>query len=221
MDEKLLAKLRIPDGGNILILEKPDFVQAFNGVSYDVTPANLPYDFVLAFVFSVTEMAEKIKWSSGILLLKKNGRICFAYPKKGNGVYSDYIERDNIMENLSVDDDGYFENTLYKFNIMVSLDNVFTIVGLKYTDRSVTIKQRPSQRSADYAGKVPGIAEKLRGNTGVLALYENLAPGYQKDWARYIYSARTDATRKKRFAEMVDILEQGYKSIALFRQKKK
>ena len=52
-------------------------------------------------------------------------------------------------------------------------------------------------------------------------MYQDLTPGYQRDWARYIFSAKQQKTREKRHAQMVEILSQGYKSVDLFRQKKK
>ncbi|ENU1621141.1 YdeI/OmpD-associated family protein, partial [Listeria monocytogenes] len=51
--------------------------------------------------------------------------------------------------------------------------------------------------------------------------YNNLATGYQRVWARYIYSAKQPATQEKRRLEMVDILSQGYKTKDLYRQGKK
>lgn len=54
-----------------------------------------------------------------------------------------------------------------------------------------------------------------------LKFYQELTPGYRKDWARYIYSVKQQKTREKREAQMVDILSQGYKSVDLFRQNKK
>ncbi len=54
-----------------------------------------------------------------------------------------------------------------------------------------------------------------------LKFFKELTPGYQRDWARYIFSAKQQSTQEKRKAQMVDILSQGYKSVDLFRQKKK
>ena len=51
-------------------------------------------------------------------------------------------------------------------------------------------------------------------------IIDALAPGYQKDWARYVYSAQTQMTREKRQLEMVDILGKGYKTAQLYRQAK-
>ncbi len=54
-----------------------------------------------------------------------------------------------------------------------------------------------------------------------MAHYTTMPYGYQKDWARQVYSAKTEATQEKRLLEMVDILSAGYKSKDLFRQGKK
>lgn len=52
----------------------------------------------------------------------------------------------------------------------------------------------------------------------LLAFYQSLTPGYRKDWARYVYSAKQEATRAKRREEMKIILGAGYKSRDLYRK---
>ena len=49
-------------------------------------------------------------------------------------------------------------------------------------------------------------------------LYAELTPGYQRDWARYIYSAKQAATQEKRRTEMLDILGKGHKTKNLYQQ---
>ena len=51
-----------------------------------------------------------------------------------------------------------------------------------------------------------------------LAFYDGLTPGYQKDWARYIYSAKKEETQKVRLAEMRDLTRQGFKTKELYRK---
>ena len=45
-----------------------------------------------------------------------------------------------------------------------------------------------------------------------LAFFESLTPGYQRSWARYIYSAKQETTRQKRLNETIELLLQGFKS---------
>ncbi|MNI76225.1 hypothetical protein D3C73_1324410 [compost metagenome] len=59
----------------------------------------------------------------------------------------------------------------------------------------------------------------LESDVDVLERYRQLAPGYQKDWARYVYSAKRNETQEKRLLEMKAILAEGYKSIDLYRSR--
>lgn len=44
----------------------------------------------------------------------------------------------------------------------------------------------------------------------MLKIYNELTFGYQKDWARYVYSAKKTETREKRLAEMETVLAEGF-----------
>lgn len=68
---------------------------------------------------------------------------------------------------------------------------------------------------------MPQVTAFLADKGDLAAFYTNLATGYQRVWARYIYSAKQPATQEKRRLEMVDILSQGYKTKDLYRQGKK
>lgn len=122
---------------------------------------------------------------------------------------------------MKVGEDGYVENSELKFSRMVSLDDVFTVVGLKRDKQKVKKPSAASQSVADYEDNVKDIKRLLADYPNELIFYQNLTPGYQKDWARYIFSAKQQKTRDKRQAQMVDILSLGYKSIDLYRQNKK
>ena len=69
------------------------------------------------------------------------------------------------------------------------------------------IKQKrtaASQRVGDYEECIPELIHFQHPNQ--LALYESLTPCYQKDWARYVFSAKKDDTQLKRKQEILDIL---------------
>lgn len=68
---------------------------------------------------------------------------------------------------------------------------------------------------------IDDIRSFLKNNEEVLAKYDALTYGYQKDWARYVYSAKREETQEKRLLEMVTILGEGYKSMDLYRREKK
>lgn len=73
----------------------------------------------------------------------------------------------------------------------------------------------------DYIEYVEHIKEYLSRNEDSLEAYNKLTFGYQKDWARYVYSAKKIETQEKRLLEMETILGEGYKSMDLYRRKKK
>jgi len=78
-----------------------------------------------------------------------------------------------------------------------------------------------SQCVDDYIEMIPQLKEYLSTIPKLLSFYETLTPGYQKDWARYVYSAKRKNTQQKRLDEMKDILSQGFKTKELFRQAQK
>ena len=73
----------------------------------------------------------------------------------------------------------------------------------------------------DYAERIPDIRKHFGRKNDILEFFDKLTPGYQRDWARYLFSVKSVATTEKRFTEMEEILKQGYKSIDLFRRGKK
>jgi ABC-type Fe3+-citrate transport system substrate-binding protein len=104
---------------------------------------------------------------------------------------------------------------------MVSMDDTFTVVGLKREKKKVK-KTVPSSRCvADYEGQESEVEELLAQHPNELTFYQSLTPGYRRDWARYIFSAKQQKTRDKRSEQMVDVLSQGYKTMDLYRMKKK
>ncbi|WP_318530333.1 YdeI/OmpD-associated family protein [Streptococcus sp. 20-1249] len=73
-----------------------------------------------------------------------------------------------------------------------------------------------SQKVADYAERIDDIRQLLLADEAALTFYNSLTPGYQKDWARYVFSAKQEATQAKRKAEMLDILNKGFKTRQLY-----
>lgn len=137
-------------------------------------------------------------------------------------MYSTFIHRDNLLAGLDANEDGYISGSTIKFARMVALDDVFTVVGLKEESVSKnTNSTKASQCVEDYIEMIPQIEEDLHHAPDVLAFYQSLTPGYRKDWARYVYSAKQQATKEKRRSEMKNILSQGYKSRNLYLQKNK
>ncbi|MFJ5714058.1 YdeI/OmpD-associated family protein [Neobacillus sp. NPDC093127] len=205
---KKIAVLNVPDGADYLA-ELAD---------YDTELADSKYDLIFAFVLDMESLKELVNKVIQKEYLNKNGYLYLAYPKKGNKVYSTFIHRDDLLDGLGADGGGYLGSSTIKFSRMVGLDTVFTIVGLKEDSRGKNqVSTEASQCVDDYIAMIPEVEKDLQDTPDLLAFYQSLTPGYQKDWARYVYSAKQEATKEKRREEMKLILGQGYKSRELYR----
>lgn len=179
------------------------------------------HDAIFIFVETLDEMVVHTKEVIERQLLLPKGYLFFAYPKKGNKRYNMSIHRDEIFPAMKVDEEGYVPHSDLKFSRMVRMDDVFTVIGLKREQRTKKKTVSASQRVADYAENIKDIEALLADDPDILSFYQSLTPGYQKDWARFLFSAKQQKTRAKRKQQMFDILSQGYKSIDLYRQQKK
>jgi hypothetical protein len=207
-----------------LIVNKPEDIRDFEDVEFDSSIEKTRYDLIFAFVFSMDEFANQLKSVVEKQLLNDNGYIFFAYPKKNNPQYKEYIERDAIFTTLHVNEEGYVPGSSIKFSRMISLNEVFTVVGMKSEPPKKsknTTTAKASQCVDDYIEHVEEIKQYLTKNEELAKVYNDLTPGYQKDWARYVFSAKQKETQEKRLLEMETVLGEGYKSMDLYRRKKK
>ncbi|MFD1414899.1 YdeI/OmpD-associated family protein [Oceanobacillus jeddahense] len=214
----IIDKLKLDKYKSLAIINKPADYHMFTEQNQALQQG---HDAIFIFVETLDEM---ITYTNQILekkLLLPKGYLFFAYPKKGNKRYNTSIHRDEIFPAMKVDEEGYVPESDLKFARMVRMDDVFTVIGLKREERKEKKPTSSSQRVADYAEKVKDVEALLVEFPEVLSFYRSLTPGYQKDWARYLFSAKQEKTRDKRKQQMLDILSQGYKSVDLYRQQKK
>ncbi len=204
------AVLNLPEGAN--------YVAGLE--SYETELSAGSYDLIFAFVLDMESLKELVHKVIEKNLLNKNGYLFFAYPKKGNKVYPTFIHRDDLLAGIGADEEGYVGTSDIKFARMVGLDEVFTVVGLKAEPRKNN-QTKASQCVDDYEAVIPDVEKDLQDAPDLLAFYQSLTPGYQKDWARYVYSAKQEATKAKRREEMKMILGAGFKTRDLYRQNKK
>lgn len=177
---------------------------------------------VFIFVFSLEDFAKQLQYVIEKLVISDKGYLFFAYPKKNNRQYKKYIDRDSFYEAIPMDEEGYVYESRLKFSRMVSLNEVFTVVGLKSEPKKANkAGTQKSQCVDDYIENVEDIKQYLSKNEDVLKRYNELTFGYQKDWARYVYSAKRKETQEKRLLEMETIVGEGYKSIDLYRRNRK
>ncbi|WNB91138.1 YdeI/OmpD-associated family protein [Bacillus sp. NEB1478] len=221
--KSVVEKLNLQKYTKRLILNAPADVDDFQDLDHSVTVQADKYDLIFTFVFNLKDFAEQLQFVNKKSLLRDNGYIFIAYPKKNNKQYKEYIERDEIFPYINVGEDGFFPESNLKFSRMISLNDVFTVVGMKAVAKK-TKKASGSKKSQcvdDYIKHVDDIKQHLSRNEDLLNTYNGLTFGYQKDWARYVYSAARKETQEKRLLEMETIIGDGYKSMDLYRRNKK
>jgi len=224
MAKTIVEKLNLTKYNKKLLVNVPENQNYFEGLTDYETTLSMEhsYDLIFAFVLDLESLKELVTKVIDHNLLNKKGYFYAAYPKKGNKVYQTFIHRDDLLGGLGADEDGYVGNSDIKFARMVGLDDVFTVVGLKEDKKTKNVKSaKASQSVDDYIDFIPHIEEDLKDTPDLLAFYQALTPGYRKDWARFIYSAKQEATKNKRREEMKLILSEGYKTRDLYKSEKK
>lgn len=220
MAKTIVEKLNLQKYEDVAILNLPegeDYLTELSNYETELKK-DRSYDLIFAFVLDMESLKELVNQVIEQKSLNKNGYMYLAYPKKGNKKYSTFIHRDDLLEGIGADANGYVGNSNIKFSRMVGFDDVFTVVGLKEDAKGKNKKStKASQCVDDYIDLIPSIERDLQDSPDLLAFYQSLTPGYRKDWARYVYSAKQEATKAKRREEMKMILGEGYKSRDLYR----
>lgn len=219
MEKTIVDKLNLQKYKSVAIIDLPEGANYFEQLSNFTTKLedNQKYDLIFTFALDINAMKEIVFEIIEKNYLLPKGYLFIAYPKKGNKAYDTYIHRDEIFPSISVDEEGYVGDSTIKFARMVGLDEVFTVVGLKEDAKGKGVTSiKSSQCVDDYIDSIPQIEKDLEDAPDLLIFYKTLTPGYQKDWARYVYSAKQEATRAKRRDEMKKILSEGYKSRDLY-----
>ncbi|MBY5033937.1 YdeI/OmpD-associated family protein [Streptococcus gallolyticus] len=172
-------------------------------------------DLLVAYVYDLVQMKSVIDHVLAAQSLTDNGQLFLIYPKQKNPLGHQAIGRDSIFPYLGINKEHFIENTSLKFNRMLAIDVNYTMISVK---NLVNPKKSSaaSQKVADYAERIDDIRQLLLADEAALTFYNSLTPGYQKDWARYVFSAKQEATQAKRKAEMLDILNKGFKTRQLY-----
>lgn len=168
-----------------------------------------PFEVMLVFVDSLEMMKQTILQAEKDL--SNEGMLYLCYPKLKNTLGLSGIHRDHIFPYLKVDEStGYVKDTLMRFNKMAAFDDDYTLLAVK-KDTKQKSRSQTSQRVVDYERYIDDIKHLLK-NESCYEFYDKLTRGYQKGWARYIYSAKTEETKQKRIKEMIELLSKGVKS---------
>ena len=217
----ITEKLNLNKFEKKLVLALPDKSYLSDLDSFSERAGSANYDLIFAFVTSKEDFLRT--FTENRERLAPDGLLYLAYPKKGNKKFESYIHRDELFDLLAADaDSGIIADSTLKFNRMVALDDTYTVIGIKNIARKKTVKsEKSSGRVADYVEKLPKIRQILSKDKVAADFFESLTPGYQKDWARYIYSAKTEATQKKHLDEMFAAFAAGYKFADAYKKAKK
>lgn len=207
-------KFRLTGKESILVLNAPD------SFPIQSTVHKAPYQRILTFVYTLEDMVQAVKQAIEQEQLEESGYLFLLYPKKNNKQFDTYIARDDIFPAFDIDEEKYVFGSAIKFNSLQSLDETYSILSLKKQTKKVK-KQAASQCVDDYIDRIPALEKFLGTAPEALGRYQALTPGYKKDWARYVYSAKKEETQEQRLHEMVMILNAGYKTKDLYRQGKK
>lgn len=65
---------------------------------------------------------------------------------------------------------------------------------------------------ADYEKDIPAVAELLADQPDMQRFFNDLTPGYQREWARFIFGAKAEATKQRHIEVMQTVFKAGYKS---------
>ncbi|PSL40097.1 bacteriocin resistance YdeI/OmpD-like protein [Planomicrobium soli] len=222
MAKTIVEKLNLHKYEKVAVLNLPEGADYLSQLSsFDTALNAAPYNLIISFVLDMESLKAQVTQIIESNSLSENGYLFVAYPKKGNKVYPTFIHRDELLAGLGAGEEGYIGSSTIKFARMVGLDDVFTVVGLKEDSKNRNKRSTAASRSVDdYIEMIPKVETDLQHSPELLAFYQSLTPGYRKDWARFVYSAKQEATKEKRRKEMQMILGAGYKSRDLYQRNK-
>ena len=70
----------------------------------------------------------------------------------------------------------------------------------------------PQKPLADYEKDIPAVTALLADDPAMQAFFTALTPGYQREWARFIFGVASEATKNKHITTMKTVFAAGYKS---------
>ncbi|MCL2112476.1 MAG: YdeI/OmpD-associated family protein [Streptococcaceae bacterium] len=235
MVKTLVEKLNLNKFNNKLVLNLPDSSYLSDLTNCQYADEKNSYDLIITFVTNPKEFTKSFaKYRNKI---SPDGLYVVAYPKVGNKKFSTSIHRDELFDLLKINPDSKIvaDSTL-KFNRMVALDEIYTVIAIKNIASQKTGKtSAASQRVTDYTSKLPELRQlltvpistdstaqanhlELTELAAALDYFDSLTPGYQRDWARYIYSAKQSATQEKRKDEFLSAMTAKIKTSDLYKK---
>lgn len=207
-----LERLGFTKHDNIAVEHLPAELEAQFSQLHIQPEATTATDLLVLFGFSVPQIKTALARIADAHSLTENGTIYLLYPKMASKRYPG-VNRDALFNGLSVNEDtGEVAATGLKFSRMRSFNADFTMVDLKWLASSPRPRTTPSQRVADYVERIPELQSRLQHTSGqqrAATFFEQLTPGYKREWARYIYAPVREATQTSHFEQMLTALNAG------------
>lgn len=79
----------------------------------------------------------------------------------------------------------------------------------------------PQKPLSEYEVDIPKVAELLESTPELQIFFNELTPGYQREWARFIFGAKAEATKNRHIEQMKTIFQAGFKSKRAYDQRAK
>ncbi|MGV0168020.1 YdeI/OmpD-associated family protein [Furfurilactobacillus sp. WILCCON 0119] len=70
----------------------------------------------------------------------------------------------------------------------------------------------PKKTLADYEVNIPDVTALLTDDPAMQSFFTALTPGYQREWARFIFGAKAQATKDNHIVKMKEVFAAGFKS---------
>lgn len=74
---------------------------------------------------------------------------------------------------------------------------------------------------AEYAVDIPSVSELLADDAEMQSFFDALTPGYQREWARFIFGVAAESTKLKHIDVMKTVFKAGYKSKRAYDSRRK
>jgi uncharacterized protein YdeI (YjbR/CyaY-like superfamily) len=70
----------------------------------------------------------------------------------------------------------------------------------------------PAKPLSEYENDIPAVAALLADQPQMQAFFNALTPGYQREWARFIFGTASETTKQRHIDKMLTVFAAGYKS---------
>ncbi|WP_461214943.1 YdeI/OmpD-associated family protein [Lacticaseibacillus sp. GG6-2] len=165
-----------------------------NITTFSTTPT-ATVDLRVMIAKDLKALAAQIKTLASDRLLAKTGHAYLLYPNR--------FSKSAVLKTLSPDKTtGQIDHTGLKYLRTVAFDDAKNLVDICWLAQD------------DYAQRIPELKARLHHTAPQHdAHFAQLSADQQRDWARYIYSAKRPVTQNSHFEQLIIVLASGLKTL--------